>query len=245
MASSNEVLFEGDTALEHYQVVDTVYEGRRARVLYAGIERAPQSGVARDGRPDMLFDYNQRFLELAAGVRPERLLLIGGGCYTLAMALLEALPLAQIDVVERDPGLQDIAAQFFGLKPHKRLHIIHGDGREYADANSNPYDMVLLDAFVRMEIPQTLSSRQAARQIQRNLQPDGVAAINFIAPYQGDGSWRLKEQCSQYASLFNVVEIFPADRVLALWQSQNFIITAHSSERRLADHLRFSPLSLL
>src|ERR1700752_3186245 len=83
------VRFEGETPYGHYTVVDTTYSNRPARVLYSGREfRTAQSGIALDDQDEMLFDYNQRFLELARGLEPKRALLIGGGAFTLPKRLL-------------------------------------------------------------------------------------------------------------------------------------------------------------
>src|ERR1700760_605289 len=103
------ILWEGDTIYGHYQVVDTLYDGRPARVLYSGDRQAAQSGIAKDASPSLLFDYNQRVFELLTSVLPKRVLLIGGAVCTLPKALLAALPDVQIDVIEPDSGLTKLA----------------------------------------------------------------------------------------------------------------------------------------
>ena len=119
------ILFDGDTAFEHYQVIDTIYEGRPARVLYSGRRGTAQSGIATDGKPELLFDYNQRFTELLESIPAKHVLLIGGGAYTLPRAIVQQFPDLQIDVVELDPGLKAIAERFFGLQASDRLRIFH------------------------------------------------------------------------------------------------------------------------
>src|SRR6476469_4412698 len=94
------ILVEGDTQHGHYVVADTIYSGRPARVLYSGNHQAAQSGVAKDDNPDLLFDYNQRFIELVRGLLPKKILLIGGGALSLPKALLEEFPEVSLDVVE-------------------------------------------------------------------------------------------------------------------------------------------------
>src|SRR3954469_25939647 len=120
-----QVVWEGDTAYGHYQVVDAPYDGRPARVLYSGDHQAAQSGVATDGQPDLLFDYNQRLFEIARGVQPKTVLLIGGGVGTLPTALLAALPDVQVDMVEPDDGLTKLAYQYFDLPVDDRLRLFH------------------------------------------------------------------------------------------------------------------------
>ena len=221
------IIFDGDTELEHYQVIDTIYEGRQARVLYSGQRHTAQSGIAKDGKPDLLFDYNQRFLELLESVPAERLLLIGGGAYTLPMALLHKFPQLQIDVVEIDAGLQRLAERFFGLKQDQRLHIIHENGRDYLEHSTQNYDVILLDAFTQSNIPESLTDAAAVRLLHKHLTGNGVAAVNIISPYYGPNSGFIRAQVELYASTFRMVEVRPAGRaIFSLWLPQNLVLIA-------------------
>ena len=237
------ILFDGDTSLEHYQVIDTIYEGRPARVLYSGQRHTAQSGIATDGNPDLLFDYNQRFLELLESVPARRVLLIGGGAYTLPKALLEKFPELLVDVVELDPGLKDLAERYFGLQPSGRLRIFHGDGAWYLQQNSEPYDMILIDAFSHAEIPEALVGREAAQQVGHNLKQNGVAAMNIISPYMGPNSKLIKSQLTYYGEFFKTVAVYPAGRSLfSLWLPQNLVLVAQKGEPHDIN-LRYGALS--
>ncbi|HSX36813.1 MAG TPA: fused MFS/spermidine synthase [Patescibacteria group bacterium] len=233
MAVPSNVVFEVDTEFGHYQVVDTIYEGRAARVLYSGgtTSRTAQSGVARDDNPDLLFDYNQRFLELLESVAAKRLLLIGGGTYTLPMALLQKFPGLQIDVAELDPGLQDVAERFFGLKTSPRLNIIHSDGRQYLEQNTLAYDVILVDAFMDAAIPESLSGPGVVKQVYKNLSSTGVAAMNIISPYFGSGAGIIQGQIASYRQHFKAVDVYPAGRAtFSLWLPQNLVLVAQKGK---------------
>jgi hypothetical protein len=123
MEPAEVVLFDGNTKFDHYQVIDMIYIGRKSRVLFSGQRSAAQSGIPRDGKRTMLFDYNQRFLELVGALMPKNILLIGGGAFTLPVEILKFFPNITVDVVERDPELANLAKEFFGLKPNKNLNI--------------------------------------------------------------------------------------------------------------------------
>lgn len=221
------VVFDGDTELEHYQVVDTIYEGRPARVLYSGQRHTAQSGVAKDDNPDLLFDYNQRFLELTESIEAKRLLLIGGGAFTLPMALLASFPELELDIVEIDAGLQALATRYFGLQPDPRLHIIHASGREYLDANVQKYDVILLDAFSASTMPENLMDPGAVRQMYRSLNANGVLAANIISPYYGPNAKIIQSLYENYRVLFETVDVYPAGRSLfSLWLPQNLVLVA-------------------
>ena len=97
--------------------------------------------MARDDLPDLLFDYNQRLLEIVNSLYPKNILVIGGGAYTLPSAIITALPEVRVDVVELDPGLLALAKQYFGLPENDRMNIVHQDGRQFLEESSATYDM--------------------------------------------------------------------------------------------------------
>lgn len=240
---ADNVLFDGDTELEHYQIIDTIYEGRPARVLYSGQRHTAQSGLARDGQSDLLFDYNQRFLELLETVPAQRLLLIGGGAFTLPIALLENFPELQLDVVELDPGLVQLAETYFGLRLSERLHIITGDGRQYLETNRKPYDVILIDAFNNASMPEPLQAAAMAKVVHDNLTTDGVAAVNIISAYYGSGAELIRRQVEHYGAYFKTVEVYPAGRALfSLWLPQNLVLVAQKGKRHEIQ-LRYGKLS--
>jgi hypothetical protein len=226
VALASTLLFETDTSYNHYQVWETVYGGRPARVLYSGRRQAAQSGIALDSNSHLLFDYNQRLLELIIGRRPSRLLLIGGGAYTLPTALLANLSDISIDVVEIDGGLDEIARRFFGLRSDPRLRLIHADGRQYLNDNSQPYDMIVIDAFMHASTPNELTSKDAVEAYRNNLTSDGLFARNVISAYLGEAAMPLHQQARYLDDLFEAVEIFPASNSLPLGLPQNLLLIA-------------------
>jgi len=241
---SNDVLFEGDSEYGHYIVADTIYAGRPARVLYSGQHEAAQSGAARDDKPELLFDYNQRFMELVTGLEPKRVLLIGGGAFTLPKALMEAWPSLELDVVELDPLLLPLARRYFDFKPTKRVQVFQTDGADFLQQTSEVYDLIMIDAFTHTTVPATLQSRAAASQFRDHLRPGGVVAMNCIATYHGLRSAVLQRQISAFRTAFSRLEMFPASPDQSLWLLQNFIVTAHNTGPELRAYFRYQPLEL-
>lgn len=234
-------IFEGDTGFEHYQVVDMKYEGRPARVLFTNHHRAAQSGIATDGKPELLFDYNQRLFELAKSLQPKNILIVGGGTYTLPTALIYVLPRTNIDVVEVDSGLDVIARRFFGLIRYKRLNIIHTDGRNYLESTTQKYDLIIIDAFTGTEIPYDLTTIQATIALEQHLKPKGIVAMNIIGTYYGR-SMRLRSVQAAYQQTFANVYIHQADDAMSLLVSQNFVIIGQKTS--VPYHIQVPPLSL-
>lgn len=221
-----QVLWEGDTAFGHYQIVDTPYDGRPARVLYSGDRRAAQSGVAKDDNPDLLFDYNQRMYELVNGLTPGRVLVIGGGVFTLPAALLLALPELRIDVVEPDAKLTELAYEFFDLPVTDRLNIFNTDGRTFLQEHAMCYDMILVDAFSHTTIPRDVITHQAFQEYADHLGRSGVLAMNVISSYHGTKAHTLAQTYAAAIRSFDTVGIFLASRGYSMWLPQNFVLTA-------------------
>ncbi len=246
MAQSEQLLYTVTTDHETYRVVERQYEGRPARVLFSGERHAAQSGIGLDDDPDLLFDYNQRLLELANGHYAKRVLVLGGGAFTLPMALLAALPMAQIDVVELDQGLKDIAERYFGLRADDRLRLHFGDGRAYLEtARRASYDLIIIDVFSELHIPEQFLTVEFVAMARRALAKGGVVAMNIIASYQGRNAGLIKSQIAAYAAQFDAVELFPAAYGLTSWLPQNLLLVAQRQPLMdMRPYIRFAPIAL-
>lgn len=237
---SNRIVWEGNTDVEHYQVVDTLYDSRPARVLYSGNRQAAQSGVATDDNPDLLFDYNQRMFELVKSLAPESILLIGGAVGTLVTALMKALPDIRIDMVEPDKGLTDLGYKYFDLPVDERLQIFHTDGRSFLREYATRYDMVLVDAFLHTTIPRDLKTLEAFEAYYKHLKPKGILSINVISGYYGPSAHVLKAMSAAAHDVFKTVDVFLASRGYSLWLPQNFVLTAQKqTDWPLKDYMRY------
>jgi spermidine synthase len=223
---THNVLLETDTPHEHYQVVEMVYNNRPARLLLAGRGLSAQSGIALDGDPRLLFDYNQYMFELVAQLNPASVLLIGGGVYTLPMALINAFPSLFITVVEPDENLDRIAARYFNFHADSRLTVIHTDGRSYLDHDHKEFELVLLDAFKGDKVPDSLTDRVAIQGLANLTAPGASVAQNIIAPYSGPTSGPLKDRVALYKEFFDIVSVTPVDSRVPRWTSQNLVIQA-------------------
>jgi hypothetical protein len=233
------ILWEGDTAFGHYEVVDTPYDGRPARVLYSGHHQAAQSGVPKDTNPDLLFDYNQRLFELAVNVVPERVLLIGGGVFTLPTALLKVLPQTRIDAVELDKDLIDLARDFFNLPVDDRLAIFATDGRTFLREHASRYDLIIVDAYTHTTIPKEVRTLQAFESYYKHLEARGILAMNVISGYYGPGARTLEQVYAAAVPQFERIDIFLASQGYSLWLPQNFVFTAQKGmDLPLRDYLR-------
>lgn len=244
MTMRDAVLFDGDTDLSHFQVIDTTYNGRPARVLYSGDKLAAQSGIALDDEPRLLFDYNERLMELIRGIHPKNMLLLGGGAFTLPSAIQKTLPKLLIDVVELDGGLIDIAQQYFSFHSSQNLRIHIQDGLTFIKTSDQTYDLVIMDIFQDVTMPPGFQTPQAARNLKRCTGTNGVLAINAIGALRGERSQALRRLAGALQAEYAEVTIFPAEYGLSPWTTQNFIITAQDGHADLTSYLRYPPVEL-
>lgn len=244
MKDDTTVLFDGASEYSHYKIVDMEYDGRDARVLF-GDNNSPQSGAARDDEPELLFEYNQRFLEIAESIRPKNVLVIGGGAFMLPKALLERFDDINIDVVELDPLLVQLSQKFFDLPDDSRLHVYIGDGRAFIDTCVQQYDFIVIDAFSEFNIPRPLLTKQAASRYAHLLTSDGIAAVNFVATYHTHRETLAHNLQVTFAENFVSVEIYPAEIHHLQNGEQNLVLVASKQSEPPLDYLQAAPVALL
>lgn len=236
------VIYDGRTRHNRYRVVDRIYNDRPSRLLLAGDKASPQSGLALDDNPELLFDYNQRLFEAALSLEPRSVLVIGGGAFTLPRALLRQLPEAQIDAVEIDAQLPRLARRYFDLKTDRRLKIITADGRDYIDRSKRSYDLIIVDAFSEYDIPTSLLTVEAAAQYARLLSPNGTIALNIIASYRGVSPTLTHRLVASFGSYFQSIDIYPADPSDDQDHEQNLIFVASHQAAPSLDYLLSVPV---
>lgn len=238
-----ETQYVGSTSFGDYRVIDTMYNGRMSRILY-GSNNTPQSGLAMDDDPELLFDYNQRFLEIAQSTQPEAILIIGGGAMTLPTALSRQLPQTTIDVVEIDSLLPQLAADYFGFRQSERTAVIISDGVEYMQRCTKKFDMIIVDAFSGDEVVTALFSASIAAEYQRCLAEDGIVVVNFISKYHTRHRVLTHDVIDGFQSVFNVVTIYPADHDEPRREEQNLILVAAANLTSL-DYLQSDAVDVL
>lgn len=233
----DQIVYVGEGKYSSYKVVDRTYNDRPARLLLAGKRSAPQSGIALDDNPELLFDYIQRLFEVVASLSPESVLIIGGGAFTLPQAIVNRLPKTSVDIVEIDKQLPRIARKYFGLKRHRRLRIFATDGRQYIESCRKQYDLIIVDAFSEYDIPHSLLTVQAANRYAELLTPGGTVAVNIISKYRGSLPTPVHRLMASFGKSFASISIYPADPQDNQRDEQNLIFIASRQQSPNLDYL--------
>lgn len=180
----DKLIFEKKSRYHHIMV----YEDGNIRTLRLG--NGPDDGKQsridlRD--PDfLLLEYTRLvFAALLINNNPLKVLIIGLGGGALPGAINRYIPDAEIDVVDIDPDVVEVAREFFFFDPGDKIKVHISDGRSFIqktalDTPDKKYDMVILDAFNSSSTPKHLLTKEFLRELMLILAPSGVVATNVL-----------------------------------------------------------------
>lgn len=202
-----------DTPTSHYKIVDLDQTFNKLRVLIMG-PGGYQSGVYTTGPKTLAFDYTRKIASVVeAAPQKDRILIIGGGAFTLPEYFGRTYPNASIDVVEIDPELPGIAEKYFRYEPTANTRVLAKDGRAFLRENTTKYDIVVVDAYNDAAVPFSLATREYTKQLAASITPQGIVVANLIAG--------TNEQClpllvgihSSYRSAFSRSLFYPLSNI--------------------------------
>lgn len=215
-----------DTAYQRLWIVEDL-SGQRPRRLLASGPDVVQSGLFLDTR-EPIEGYLSAFATFASKIpRKSNILVIGGAGMILPRTLAEQHPESHVHTIELDPGMTQIARDYFELKELPNLTIEHVDGRLFLNRCRDRYDLVILDAYAGgMSIPFHLMTVEALQQVKRILKPDGIVIQNVVASREGDGSRPLRAIVETFRAIFPFVKITPINPNSSPIRAQNMGVFA-------------------
>ncbi len=129
-----------------------------------------------------MYYYSLMFAGFAHKPDPKRVLFIGLGGGTLSMAIHHYFPEVQIDNVELDPDVVEVAKKYFGFKEDDRMKVYVRDGRVQVRRllrKKIKYDIIFVDAFRGGYIPYHLTTKEFMEGLKALLTSDGVVVSNL------------------------------------------------------------------
>lgn len=153
-----------------------------------------------------------------AGAAPLRVLVMGGGGFSLPKYLAAYVPAAQVDVVEIDPAMVKIAReQFFldeclektGAEKDGRMSIIVGDAWGALKAAAEPYDVIVNEVFGGKRPLGPMETDEGARVVAEHLAPGGVYLADVRCAMEGRKSAPLREVQAAFGQVFSATEVVP------------------------------------
>lgn len=182
------VEFETKSAYSHIRVYKKGNVRTLAFVRDNGQE-AYESQVDLD-KPHELYITYVPFMFTSYLVRPkqEKVLIVGLGGGSMIHFLKRYDPEIQIDAIEIDPAVVEIAKKYFAVPSDGKVKLLTEDGLKYLENTEAKYDVIYMDAFLKpsAETDKTgapLKSRTLAfyESIQKKLNPGGLVVFNLNA----------------------------------------------------------------
>ncbi|SDR03653.1 spermidine synthase [Natronobacterium texcoconense] len=179
-----DVVHETGTPHQQLEIVD---DGD-VRTMY--LDGARHSATDLENPDRHVFTYTRYFhLPMLMVDDPDdvdRVLFVGGGGYTGPQDFAEQYD-ATVDVVEIDPEVTDAAETYFGLD-RGAVNIHTEDGRQFLQGTDETYDVIVLDAYKKDQVPFHLTTVEFMELLSDRLTEDGVVHANVIAAPSGSAA---------------------------------------------------------
>ena len=235
LVSKNVLLFNS-----HYnsiRILNTFDQTNNEPTRYLNLDNKMDSAMYVNSNA-LVFDYTKAY-RLAEVFEPnlKRVLIIGGGGYSVPKDFLRRYASTHVDVVEIDPRLTELSEKYFNLKRDPRLTIYHEDGRTFINRVSkdrdSTYDAILLDAYKSYAVPFHLTTVETVQMLHEMLSENGVVMANIISSLEGDTSRFLHAEIRTYQSIFPYTYVIPVNYPKQKFTVQNTMFIA--SKKPLID----------
>lgn len=156
--------------------------------------------------------------------RIQRALVIGLGAGIVPRQL--AGDGAEVDVVEINPAVVELARGYFDFDPAAMNTMEVCDGLEYLTHSTGGYDTIVLDAFQGEDSPPHLTEPEALRRFQKCLQPDGTLVINRFGEFSAKRRMLTRELHRELIDVFGIESV----RLHASGQGNVFFVASPRSK---------------
>lgn len=191
--------YEGESIYNYLQVSD---DGESV-ALSTNVLFGVQSVYVKERKlTGMYYDYAMA-APLMAGINEKDkldVLILGMGTGTFATQCNRYFSGINIEGVEIDQKITDLAIQYFNLSPD--IPVTTYDGRAYLNAVDRKYDVIMVDAYQDITIPFQMSSVEFFRLVIDHLREDGVMVVNMNM--MGGGAGSINEYLSD-----TIANVFP------------------------------------
>ena len=158
-------------------------EGHRVRTLT--LDQLLHSYVALDDPTFLVYGYEKITADFVAlqdhrGDNPN-VLFIGGGGYTMPRLIEVRYPDWNVEVIEIDPEVTEVAHAYFALPRNTSISTYNVDARMKAnDLADGNYDLVVGDAFNDFSVPYQLTTHEFNQRVEELLSPNGIYIVNIV-----------------------------------------------------------------
>ena len=185
----NDLTYEGESVYNYLQVKETDSSVILSTNVLFGVQSILMKDSALTG---MYYDYAMAAPYMAGIKEKEKsgenlnLLIFGMGSGTYATQLSRYFDNINVEGVEIDDKITDLAHKYFELPETTRVTTY--DGRAYLAAIDGLYDVIMVDAYQDITIPFQMSSVEFFTMVKEHLAPGGVMVVNMNMYSDGDGT---------------------------------------------------------
>ncbi len=232
-----------DTQYGRVLIYNTKRNGENIRMLDidSGYESATFTDEGRQN--DLVFDYTKFYdLMFKANIPIKDTMLIGGAGYSYPKYFISNYEDKNMDVVEIDEEITNIAKKYFyldkliqdyNINQNHRLNFITADGRTYLNDTTKKYDAILNDAFSGLAPVKTLTTIEAVQKIKGALNEGGLYLTNVISSLEGKDSKFIKAEVNTLKKVFKNVYVIPCNTITELEMIQNNMVIASDDDINL------------
>ena len=182
----DELLYEGDSVYNYLQVK----EDDESVILSTNVLFGVQSIMMKDGGlTGMYYDYALAAPVMASAASDGEaldILILGNGSGTFASQCSKYFPGSDIEGVEIDGKITELAYRYFDMP--ESVSTFEYDGRAFIQQSEKLYDVILVDAYQDITIPFQMSSREFFSLVNEHLKDGGVMVVNMNMHSDGEGS---------------------------------------------------------
>lgn len=173
------VVYERQSSFSKILVVD---EGPYRFLRFDGMDGDDQAMILKDHPGSAVMPY-VRDAGLALALLPSasklRVLMIGLGGGMFTSMLVSHLDDLEVDAVEIDPAVVDVATAWFGVTPTERFRIHVADGGDFVADTKERWDLIFVDAYSGNGIPGHLATPEFFCALSDRLTGRGLVVLNL------------------------------------------------------------------
>lgn len=180
----NNLTYEGESVYNYLQVKE---QGQQT-ILSTNVLFGVQSIYLKNGGlTGMYYDYALAAPYMTGGAEDKKdILILGMGTGTYAKQCREYLTDAEIEGVEIDEKITDLAHKYFDLSGD--INVTTYDGRAFLNVSDKKYDVIMVDAYRDITIPFQMSSVEFFKSVKSHLKENGVMVVNMNMKSDREGS---------------------------------------------------------
>ncbi len=155
--------------------IRVVEEHGRYKVLVNG---SPQSGLYI--KKLWIHAFARAPLPDTSGVKNILILGIGGG--TVIHLVSKKYPSADIEAVDIDPTMVEIADTYFGLRKVPNLAVVVEDAKRFVAKSTSKkrYDIIVVDIFVGSTVPDFVAKSPFLQRLAGMRRDEGIVILNYL-----------------------------------------------------------------